>query len=106
MRGQQLLIELSCAQVLARPAPTAAREPLPPLLTPPTAPGFSEQAAVAIGCPQEGTLGAGPSTLLCFDQDVVSSLPEPHTPFTHRAWYWWDQLSCLPSARSLLEGRV
>lgn len=87
MRGQALLIELSCAQVLARPAPTAAREPLPPLLSPPTPPGYSEQAAVAFGCPQEGRLGAGPSPLLWFDQDVVSSLPEPHTPFINRAWY-------------------
>lgn len=84
LRGQQLLTELLCALFPARPASTATREPVLPLLTALPPPGFSEQAAVAIDCPQEGRLGAGPSPLLCFDQDVVTSFPGPHRPYKGR----------------------
>lgn len=88
LRGQQLLIEPFCAQVPARPALPAAWEPLrhtgqattllhrasaarPPLLLP--------VAIVALGCPLEDRLRAEPLLLLSFVQDVVSSLPVPHT---------------------------
>ena len=67
MRGHQLPIELFCTPSPTRPTATAAGEPLPPLLELPPPAGFSEQVFVAISCPQEGRLGAGPSPLLCFD---------------------------------------
>jgi hypothetical protein len=52
LRGQRLLTEQLCALVPTRPAPTAIRDQLPPPLAPLPPPGFSEQAAVAIGYPQ------------------------------------------------------
>lgn len=75
LRGQQLLTELLCALVPAGLAPTATGEPLFPQLMPTTT-----QLLRAGGCCHQLSPGAGPSQLLYFDQDVVTSFPGLHKP--------------------------
>ena len=102
LRGHQLPIALFCAPSPTRPTATAAGEPLPPLLELPPSAGFSDQAFVAISCPQEDRLGAGPSPLLGFDEDVVSAPQAPHTLYKGRL-VLVGPAHFLPSVRSLLE---